>query len=200
MRAPAPIFPNVVYFDLETTGLGKTADIRICEIGMVRASNGEQFQQYVNPTIDVSSSASRVHGLKKEFLSKHASWEHVGAEMNGFLDQGEREVILAGFNSKRYDSRILFFEHDRHNLAFSNSNSNSNHLCFVDFRDIFPHFFKLTGKKTLGAYHEHVTGEPISNAHTAVGDCLALQTIVEHISDTALLYELIAKKKKRFRR
>ena len=181
------LLQSLVYYDLETTGLGKTAEIRICEIGMVRQK--EQFQRYVKPTISISPSASKVHGLKKEFLSKYPPWRQIGREMNEFIEETEHDIILAGFNSKRYDSRILFFEHHRHGLEFP------PHVHFIDFREILPYFFKLSGKKTLNAYHEYVTGETISNAHTAIGDCLALKTIIDTITDKTSLADLILKQK-----
>ena len=187
---PKGLLNRLHLFDFETTGLGKTKHIRICELGVVKYSNHQtKLQHYVNPTVGVSSSAQKVHGLKREFLETFNTWEKVGKKLNGYV-LSEGTVLLGGFNSKRYDSRILFFEHLRHGLELP------NRLSFIDFRDVFKEIFpNVTTPKTLNAYYHNVTGEDIPDAHTAVGDCLAIAKILESVTDTTTLEQSMIKHK-----
>ena len=184
--------PVLCLFDLETTGLGKTSQIRICEAGLVEYMGGRVHQWHVNPLQSVSLAAARVHKLKNEFLRLQDPWSKVGKEFNASLE-GMREdtstpIVLGGFNSKRYDSRILTFEHHRHGLHYPAN------VFFVDFRDIFPQFIRLEGKKGLADYHRSATGKEINSAHTAVADAKAIGNVLDTIEDRGRLRELIEEK------
>jgi len=185
--------PILCLFDLETTGLGKTQHIKICEIGMVQYDNLKPWQSYSNPVQSVSKTVSSIHGLKNEFLQQQPSWKEVGQlwhkEINSIRDGDVSiPVILGGFNSKRYDSRIVTFENHRHGLFFPTN------VFFVDFREVFPSFFPdIVGKKSLGAYHEHVLDKPIPSAHTAVADAMAIGNILKTVDQPRLFKCIEAK-------
>ena len=180
-------------FDLETTGLGKTSLINICEAGLVEYESGRVHQWYANPLRPVSLAASRVHKLKNEFLMLQPPWSKVGTALNAAIE-GMREdsatpVVLGGFNSKRYDSRILTFEHHRHGLRFPPN------VFFVDFREVFPDFISLgENRKGLAEYHMRVTGKAIPSAHTAVADAKAIARILDTIGDRERLLGAIEEK------
>jgi DNA polymerase III epsilon subunit-like protein len=182
--------PILCLFDLETTGLGKTAHIKICEYGMVNYTTGRVFQRHVNPLQAVSESVTRIHGLRSDFLARQSSWKRVGVELNDAIEEARdgdnsKPVILGGFNSKRYDSRILTFEHHRHGLRYPPN------VFFVDFREILTDFVPLQKKKGLAEYHKAATGKEIVSAHTAVADARAIANILDTITDRDALFEKI---------
>ena len=187
--------PLLCLFDLETTGLGKTSLIKICEVGLVEFPSLRVHQWHVNPLQSVSAAVTRVHGLKNEFLKMQDPWAKVGAAMNAALEgmrdgDSSRPIVLGGFNSKRYDSRIMTFEHNRHGLKYPPN------LFFVDFREIFPEFIVIDGhkKKGLAEYHMQATGTGITSAHTAVADARAIANIIDTIEDRSKLFCLIEDK------
>ena len=134
-----------------------------------------------------------MHKLKNEFLMLQPPWSKVGTALNAAIE-GMREdsatpVVLGGFNSKRYDSRILTFEHHRHGLRFPPN------VFFVDFREVFPDFISLgENRKGLAEYHMRVTGKAIPSAHTAVADAKAIARILDTIGDRERLLGAIEEK------
>ena len=182
--ATPPRGPRLIHYDLETTGLGKTKDIRICEIGLLDHHTGDSFQRYVNPGKPISKSATSVHSLKREFLETHPGWDETGHEVAQYLDR-PYDIILGGFNSKRYDSRIFTFEMMRHGCPLPTS------LYTVDFRVVFKTLFPDAPKTSLGGYYAHVTGkENIPDAHTALGDARALKVLCEAANQKELWDEI----------
>ena len=59
---------NLVYYDLETTGLNnreRQKGVQIVSIGAVTDS-GATFHRYIVPTCGIESRASEIHGIYKE--------------------------------------------------------------------------------------------------------------------------------------
>ena len=102
--------PKILCFDLETTGLGKTKNIGICEIAIIDGDNGSTLlQEYVNPSFPIQKNATKTNGMRKEFLKHYPNWNQIGRKVQTLLEDLQEkhgEVILAGFNSKR-----PFFHH-----------------------------------------------------------------------------------------
>ena len=186
-----PVLPVLILFDLETTGLGKTCLIRICEVGMVNYGTGQTFQRFVNPQQSVPQGATQIHGLRDEFLAQQQTWRDVGQQFNDALQSyaaasPHRPLVVGGFNSKRYDARILTFEHHRFAHKFPPN------IFFVDFKEVLAKLITLrTHKKGLAQYHEAAVGKSIKGAHTAVADAKAIANILDTIEDKALLYHTI---------
>ena len=181
--------PVLLLFDLETTGLGKTKFIKICELGAINYNTGAVFQHYVNPGVVVPDRATAVHHLSNEMLQQHPGWAQVQPKWEEWLNKqrpsDDVPLLLGGFNSKRYDSRILTFE--------SNYQYPPN-VFFVDFREVFPLAFPdMEGKKSLGGYHQWALSKEITSAHTAVADATAIADICR-VVDQLPLFQWIANK------
>jgi len=99
-------------------------------------------------------------------------WNVVGAAFNAYVASFPPPRVLVGFNSKRYDSRIVVFEHRRAGLTWPDD------TFFVDVRDFASQYVTLDRPRTLGRYHERVVGTPIASAHTALADARALAAVV----------------------
>ena len=178
----SPRRPVLCLFDLETTGLGKTKHIKICEIGAVNYTSGAVFQQYVNPGVPVPDAAVSVHHITNEMLQQKPGWQEIQPEWEARLEKQRPSpdvpLILGGYYSKRYDSRILTFHM---NYQYPPN------IFFVDFWEIFPIVFDdLQGKKGLGAFHQHVLGRDIPSAHTAVADAQAIVSLCQKIEPEQL--------------
>jgi DNA polymerase III alpha subunit (gram-positive type) len=162
-----PKHPHYYGWDLETTGLGKTINIRIWDIAVV-SGNKSKFQRYVNPGEHLSTGATKITGMRWSELKAYPTWNTIGDEFNQFIEE-VGAVVLIGFNSKRYDSRILFFEqehHTKHPLPES--------LQFLDLRDILPQFVQLRTKpRSLSRYYHHFFHKDIVSKHTAEADANA---------------------------
>ena len=109
--------PTVCIYDLETTGLGKTSNIGIAEIGAIvvgysKAKGWTQvasFHRFCVPKTQVQQGVPHNHtteNLKKKGLKPFHSG--TDRDFKKFLDDNNVSVLVA-HNGKRYDHRILYF-------------------------------------------------------------------------------------------
>ena len=81
---------NIVWFDLETTGISTTAD-RIIEICMIKTdfdgNEIETYNQLVNPgNVEMRAEAEEKHGISLEMLKDKPTFEMIASEMP-YLDK-----------------------------------------------------------------------------------------------------------------
>ena len=73
---------------------------------------------------------------------------------------------------RRFDARILTFEHNRHDLALPDN------LYHTDTIEVFKELFPGLGNYKLGNVFENAFKEPIPDQHTALADCRAMQRLL----------------------
>lgn len=176
-RATAPALAAAagacyIAFDFETTGLGKTEHIRIVQVG-ARALDAslrpvDQFTSLVNPTIRIQRGAIEVHGISDERVASEETWAVIGLRLNQWMSRvrgpADGALTLLAHNGKRFDSRVLVFEHARHGLSLP---PNLHH---ADTLDIFKRTFPGRPSYKLGEMHEGILGCELENAHDAMAD------------------------------
>lgn len=171
-----------VLWDTETNGLGKTQEIRVCQVGAVALDQNmreiSSFNEFVNPLVAIDSGATAVNGIDTDFVSKKPGWDVVGRKFNEWIDmhRGDGSVILVGHNTKRFDARILTFEHNRHDLLLPPNLYNTDTIPV--FKELFPH---LSDYK-LGTIYYDTFNEPIPDQHTALADVKAMQRLLDTAS------------------
>ena len=176
---PSPPPASLLFFDLETTGLkGGTSHVRIREVAVVPhatcRADPNPFRRAVAPGVPVERQALATAPDPPDAATAEP-WSVVGRAFNAYIASFPAPRVLAGFYSKRYDSRILMFEHRRHGLTWPPDTH------FVDFYEVLPRLTTLDTPRRLGRYHAHVLGRPLTNAHTALGDAQGLRDIATHL-------------------
>ena len=173
--------PHVVFYDLETTGLGPTDKIGIREIGAAAFSNNGIFRRPVTPTQKITAGALAVAPMASD-AGDAKQWSSVGRDFYAWLAcqlataEPMPTIYIAGYNSKRYDSRILMFENRRHDVSIP-ANVARN-LRFVDMLEVIRTLEPDIDKpRTLERVHQKMVGNAITSAHTALGDTYALKDI-----------------------
>ena len=161
------------------TGLGKTSEIRICEVGAIlldqEMNELSQFEEYVNPKRDIGSGATAVNGITNDFVKNLDDWSVVGLRFYQWI-AGFAEglpVTLCAHNAKRFDGRILFFENSRHKVP------NLPNLFLSDSIPVFKELFPNCSDYKLGTIYFEQFKEKISNQHTALGDVTAMLRLLE---------------------
>ncbi len=158
----------LVFFDLETTGLDIAKD-RIVEIAILKIHpNGEEFsyRQLVNPTIPISSRASKIHGYTNQDLKDKPTFSEIAHEVANFI-QG---CDLAGYNSIKFDIPLLAEEFIRANVEIDLKKRK-----FIDVQTIF---FKME-QRTLKAAYEFYCNKKLVDAHSAEADVTATYEILQ---------------------
>lgn len=96
---------DVVFFDLETTGIDPRSD-RIVEISVLRvAADGDRVTRTrkINPGRPIPPAATRVHGIRDEDVRDEPSFKQIARGLLEFLGDAD----LAGFNIGRFDVPLL---------------------------------------------------------------------------------------------
>ncbi|MBP6680407.1 MAG: 3'-5' exonuclease, partial [Saprospiraceae bacterium] len=91
---------NLVFFDIESTGLNVIRD-RIIQLAMIRYhSDGSapvEKSYLINPGIPISAEAMAVHGITPQDVADKPSFGMLAKEINEFIGDAD----LAGYNSNR---------------------------------------------------------------------------------------------------
>lgn len=99
---------KVLLYDLETTGLGKTRDVGIVEIGCILAGYtdaGWIAEKQFHSLICAKGSVSNGKGGRPTFAEIQPALETFFREAK----ESSKTLTIAAHNGKRYDHRIMFF-------------------------------------------------------------------------------------------
>jgi len=198
MCATNPKTKNLyILYDFETGGLGKTNEIRVCQVGAVALNDDLQridtFNEFVNPLQQMDTEAVKVHGIKDAFIRKFPDWSVVGEIFSEWIDKhrGGNDhvaVYMLAHNGKRFDSRILTYENQRHGIT------RPTNTYSVDTLAIFKKLVPDSQNNKLGTIYKHLFHTDIKDQHTALADCEAMERILG-CADSKIVCDYIFKER-----
>lgn len=151
---------DLVFFDLETTGLSVIRD-RIVQIALVKLrKNGqanEEFSTLVNPGIPISEESMAIHGITPKDVANKPTFIQLAQQIWDFIGDAD----LAGYNSNRFDVPMLMEEFARVGLEFDVSKRR-----LIDVQRIF---YKMEPRTLKAAYRLYCQKE-LEDAHDALAD------------------------------
>jgi DNA polymerase III subunit epsilon len=154
---------DLVFFDLETTGLSVVRD-RIVQIALVKISSkgkpDEELSTLVNPGIPISEEAMAIHGITPADLKNKPTFSQLAQKFWDFIGDAD----LAGYNSNRFDVPMLMEEFARVGMEFDVSKRR-----LIDVQRIF---YKME-PRTLKAAYRLYCGQELTDAHDALADVKA---------------------------
>lgn len=160
---------DLVFFDLETTGVSVSSD-RIVQIGMVKyyVDGREKVEKVrlVNPTIPIPKEASEVHKITDEMVKDEPTFKQIAKALMEFIGDSD----LCGFNSNRFDVPMLLEEFYRAGIEFNMTNRNSI--------DVWRIFQKMEPRNLKAAY-KFYCNKNLEGAHDAINDIRATAEILE---------------------
>jgi len=161
---------NIVWFDLETTGISTTAD-RIIEICMIKTdfdgNEIETYNQLVNPgNVEMRAEAEDKHGISLEMLKDKPTFEMIASEINDFIGDSD----LGGYNALFFDVPFLCEEFMRCGIVF-----NHRGRAVMDPFLIYSNY----EKRDLTNTYKKFTGKDLEGAHRAEADVRATMEIFQ---------------------
>jgi DNA polymerase III subunit epsilon len=154
---------NLVFFDLETTGLNVIRD-RIVQIALVRLhKNGappEELMLLVNPGIPISEESMAIHGITPKDVANKPTFQQVAKQIWDFIGDAD----LGGYNSNRFDVPMLMEEFARVGMDFTIDKRR-----LIDAQRIF---YKMEPRTLKAAYRLYCQQE-LTDAHDALADVRA---------------------------
>ena len=154
---------NIVFFDVETTGLNVIRD-RIVQIALVKyfpdGREPEELSMLINPSIPISEEAMSIHGITPKDLANKPTFLEVAQKLYDFIGNAD----LGGYNSNRFDIPMLMEEFGRAGLDFDVTNRK-----LIDVQRIF---YRME-PRTLKAAVKYYCGKNLEDAHDALEDVRA---------------------------
>ena len=99
---------DLVFFDVETTGLDVTRGEAICEIGALKVRGGEiieEFTTLVNPKKSIPLEVYRIHKISDDALKDAPFFEGIAESLLKFLD----DSVICAYNAD-FDMSFLNYE------------------------------------------------------------------------------------------
>ncbi len=158
---------DILYFDVETTGLDPAED-RIIEIGMVlQDAQGKELADYttlVHPGRSIPAEVTAIHGLRDEDVRNAPSFAQVAPAIEKLVS---RAGGLAGYNVG-FDLRMLRQEFLRSGMFLSISGKR-----ILDMQKIY---FHHQPRDLKAAYKFYCEGE-LTDGHRAMNDVRATMAV-----------------------
>lgn len=154
---------DIVFFDVETTGLNVIRD-RIVQIALVKLfKNGkpaEELSMLINPGIPISEESMQIHGITPKDVANKPTFAQVAEKIWDFIGDAD----LAGYNSNRFDVPMLMEEFARVGKEMDISKRR-----LIDVQRIF---YKMEPRTLKAAYRLYCQKE-LEDAHDALADVRA---------------------------
>ncbi len=154
---------NIVFFDVETTGLNVIRD-RILQIALIKyfpdGREPEELSMLINPSIPISEESMSIHGITPKDLANKPTFLEVAQKLYDFIGNAD----LGGYNSNRFDIPMLMEEFGRAGFDFD-----VTHRKLIDVQRIF---YRME-PRTLKAAVKYYCGKNLEDAHDALEDVRA---------------------------
>jgi DNA polymerase-3 subunit epsilon len=160
---------NLVYLDIETTGLYLGQGAKIIEIAMLKISNGEQltFESLVNPGYLVSPQTEKINRINDKMLEGAPTFKEIAPQILDFINGG----VLVCHNAA-FDLSFVCKELAENKYPIEK-------LLYIDTLVLARKFFNFESN-ALGAI-AHAIGVEASGAHRAMADVLMMFAISKHL-------------------
>ena len=170
---PSPILTNnpnnLVFLDIETTGLSMDHGARTCEIAMLKVSNGveTEFNTLVNPNCLIPDFSSNIHGITNDMVKNAPKFCEIAKDIANFIDG----FVLVCHNA--------YFDLNFVSKEIMESGINSPEMYFLDTLIISRQYFSFESNK-LGDIARILDIE-VNQAHRAMADVLTMKSISKYL-------------------
>ncbi len=174
-RALAILEDGPLFFDTETTGLSKTAEI--VEVGVVDVEGKTVLESLVRPRRRIPADVIALHGISNEMVRDAPSWAEVWPEVQ-LLFQGRRVGI---FNAD-FDLRMMRQSHRQRGLAWEEFGGSA--FCVMKmYARFYGERLGVRDSKWQSLQNAgRQCGIALPNSHRAVGDARLTCAVFRHMA------------------
>lgn len=170
---------NWCIVDTETTGLGKLS--QIVQIGAI-ASNGEQWQSLVKPTIAIDEKATETHDISEEHVKNALYFDQVFLGLWRFVKDRNLIFYNAEFDLKMFrqslrarNIQIAFPTSDKRKCRIF-TNGGSIHCAMKQYSQYVGEWNEQYGEYKY---------QPLPDSkHSALEDCRATLSVIKKMAET----------------
>lgn len=173
LMIPSPILTNkpdnLVFLDIETTGLSMEHGARTCEIAMLKVSGGTEteFCTLVNPGYPIPEFSSSIHGITTDMVTDAPRFCDIAKDISNFIEG----FVLVCHNA--------YFDLNFVSKEIMESGIQSPEMYFLDTLIISRQYFSFESNK-LGDIARILDIE-VNQAHRAMADVLTMKSISKYL-------------------
>jgi DNA polymerase III epsilon subunit family exonuclease len=160
---------NLIFLDIETTGLTPANGAKIVEIAMLKVKNGknESYETLVNPKCPIPLECSRVHFIYDYMVKDFPAFSEIAKDIADFIS----DATVVCHNAK-FDLSFVSKE-------LKESGINSKNFQYIDTLEIARKYFSFDSN-ALGAIANAI-GLEIETAHRAMADVLTMFSVSKYL-------------------
>ena len=175
LRARRILRSDPLFFDTETTGLDRYAEI--VEIGVVDAAGQTVLDSLVRPKRRIPADATSVHGITNEMVLDVPTWPEVWPQVKRLF--ADRRVGI--FNAD-FDLRMMRQSHERHALSWEALGGRA----FCVMKMYARYYGELLGIGNMKWQSLQRAGQQcgiaLPNSHRAVDDARLTSAVFRHMA------------------
>ncbi|MDD3729679.1 MAG: 3'-5' exonuclease [Endomicrobiaceae bacterium] len=166
---------NIVFLDIETTGLSVNQGAKICEVAMLKIKDGEEFffNSLIHPQIVIPEACSLIHGITDDMVKNSPKFYEVAKEIADFIAGFTLVCHNASFDLNFISKEIM------------ESKIKSPEMYFLDTLLISRQYFSFPSNK-LGEIAQTLSIN-VTEKHRALADVLTMRSISKYLFNN--LYE-----------
>lgn len=168
---------NWLVLDTETTGLDDHA--QIVQIAIVDDRGETLLDTLVKPTSRIPAGATAIHGISNEMTANASNWAAVSEQVRAIV--AGRDVII--YNSE-FDTRLIRQTFSAHGMAYNKYGAKTLTCAMKAYAEYFGAWSDQKGDYSYQKLSKACSQQriPVSDVHTAFGDCLMTLALVRHIA------------------
>ncbi|MCL4880490.1 MAG: 3'-5' exonuclease [Anaerolineae bacterium] len=169
---------NFVILDTETTGLN---DGEICQIAIIDQHGQTLLDTLVKPVNGIPADATQIHGITTDMVTSAPGWSEVAPQVRALLTG--RDVIV--YNAV-YDRKMMHKSAEAAGMEKIDWKAFSEWVCAMEayaeyYGDWNDYRQSFRWQKLIDAARN--CSVAVSNAHSALGDCLMTLGVVRFICE-----------------
>jgi DNA polymerase-3 subunit epsilon len=169
---------DFVVLDTETTGLKRPAEI--VQIAIIDSRGKTLIDTLVHPVNPIPEAAAAIHHITDEDVKYKPSWAHITLDLQHML-KGRNVVV---YNAV-FDRQMMHLSAEAAHLPKVEWKALATFRCAMEAYAEFygswnEHFQTYTWQSLTNAMRQQRL--PMTDAHTALGDCVATLALVQHMA------------------
>lgn len=160
---------NLVYLDIETTGLNHFKGAKIVEIAMLKLQNGqeERFETLVNPQQSIPLECSKIHSIYDNMVAGSPVFKDIARDISAFI--GTSTVVC---HNAQFDLAFV------HKELFE-SGIRTSGIYYIDTLKLARQYFSFESN-VLGNIADAI-GVEVELKHRAMADVLTMFSVSKYL-------------------
>jgi DNA polymerase III epsilon subunit family exonuclease len=160
---------NLVFLDIETTGLDPEKGAKIIEIAMLKTKDGldQKYESFVNPCCSIPEDCSKVNFIYDNMVKEAPSFKDIAKDIISFI---EDEIVVC--HNASFD--LLFVSKE-----LSQAGIISKKFFYLDTLQLARQYFNFESNKLASI--ANAIGVEVALSHRAMADVFTMKAVAKYL-------------------